>query len=123
MSHETAEWLKLHRKHWYQDSEITWSRRKQFLFSFSGSFSFFLAIHIYFVMTRTVPSFELLTELFIFTFYFFSFLFPATFFGAILAWKPRKTGPIRLYIAGVALPALSTYIAIVPISRFGGFSE
>ncbi len=121
-SHEMAEWLRLHRKHWYEDSEIMWSRPKQFQFTFLGSLSFFIAIHIFISTTRTVPSYELIADLFIFgfSFYFFSLLLSAIFFGALLAWKPRKTGPIRLFIAGVALPALTTFIAVLPISRLGG---
>ena len=112
LSQELAEWIRLHREHWYEDSDIEWNRLKQFVFTFLGSSTFFLAIHIYNNLTRTVPAVELVSTLFVG--YYLSLIVPAFFFGAILAWKPRKTGPIRLYIAGITLPALSLLITIVP---------
>lgn len=118
-SEEMAEWFRLLREHWFQDSEKTWSRKHQFFFTFLGSFSFFVMLPVF---TWSTGNVEFQTYIFSDVFVVLTMYLIATlasgFFGVMLAWLPRKTGPTRLYLSGVALPSLVLFIASFPF-RYG----
>ena len=118
-SEEMAEWFRLLREHWFRDSEKTWNRKQQFVFTFLGSLSFFVMLP-FFTLNTGIPGFQsiiLLEVSILFTMYFIVFLASA-FYGVMLAWVPRKTGPTRLYLSGMALPALVLFVASFPF-RYG----
>ena len=42
----------------------------------------------------------------------------SVFFGGMLAWYKTKAGPVRVYLSGVALPALVFYIVFFSLENF-----
>lgn len=118
-SEEIAEWFRLLREHWFQDSQHTWNKRQQFFFTFLGSLSFFVMMPVFTLTTGNVA----------FQTYIFSegivlltmcliVILASGFYGFMLAWVPRKTGPARLYLSGIALPSIVLFIASFPF-RYG----
>ena len=119
-SEEMAEWSKSVREHWFIQSEEVWPKRKQFIFTFLGAFTFFVAVFVS-SLTGGVANYQF--SIFSTTYYswFVIIISLAAYFGLILAWMPRKTGPVRLYLSGVSLPALVMFIVFLPYRYQGGF--
>ena len=117
-SEEMAKWGKLLRKHWFPKSDKKWTIPKQFFFTYLGALTFFSVVFTT-SLTSGVLTFQ--TDIFLTTIYFWTTIIfiLSGFFGFILAWGPKKTGPVRLYISGVSLPALVMYIVFLPY-RFQG---
>lgn len=110
---ELAKWIRNFREAWFEKSEYEWNRLSQFIFAFLGALTFFAAFSIFPNTDRTIP---LVAELFG-VFYIQSLIAMIVFsayFGIILAWRPRKTGPVRVYLSGVTLPALTMFIVSLP---------
>ena len=103
-----SEWVKLIREHWFKESDEVWTSRKQFIFTFLGAFTYFTVVFTTSLISG-VAVFQI--QIFFATIYVIYVwvvlaVIVSVFFGSILAWLPRKTGPVRLYLSGVALPAL-----------------
>ena len=117
-SEERAEWVKSIREHWFHESEEVWSRYRQFVFTFLGALTFFVIV---FISSLVGGSLQSQIPLFATTLIYSGGLIISLpmFFGALLAWREKKTNPIRLYLSGVALPAFVMSIAFFPY-RLGG---
>ena len=118
-SEEMAEWGKLFRDHWFPKSDKVWPRHKQFFFTFLGALTFFTVVFMT-SLGSGVPNYQ--TNIFLTTYYTWTTLIfiLSVFFGSILAWTPRRTGPVRLYISGASLPALIMFIVFLPYRFQGG---
>ena len=116
LSEEMSEWVKLIREHWFQESDEVWTSRKQFIFTFLGAFTYFTVVFTTSLISGVaVFQIEILfATIEIFYIWTVVIVILSVFFGSILAWLPRKTGPVRLYLSGVALPALVMSIIVLP---------
>ena len=119
-SEEMAEWGQSLRVHWFIQSKENWTKRKQFVFTFLGALTFFFSVFT-FSLTGGVVNYQF--SIFSTTYYslFIIITILAGFYGFILAWIPRKTSPVRLYLSGVTLPALVMFIVFLPSRYQGGF--
>ena len=111
---------------WFEKSGDEWSKGRQFFFAFLGSFTYFIGFLGFSFATGTLSSnldlFMTIAPDVGLTSLVFLILVPA-FYAWILAWAPRKTGPVRLYLSGIALPALITTLIVLPFrvgSLLGG---
>ena len=119
-SEEMAEWGKLLREHWFYESDEDWTRPRQFFFTFFGAFTFFIVVFTT-SLTSGVPDYQINIFWTTANIWIPIIFILSVFFGSILAWVPRKTGPVRLYISGVSLPALIMFIVFLPYRFQGGF--
>ena len=112
------------RQLWFEKSGEDWTRPHQFLYIFLGSLTYFLGYSFYALSTGTttlqIGTFDIAPSV---VFYALGILFGlSAFFAWILAWVPKKSGPVRLYLSGIALPTFVVYLILLPFHLGGLFS-
>ena len=111
ISKETAKIIREIRKYMFVKTDEVWLPLKQFGFTFLGAFTFVVSLSLNQLFTTTIVTFQEIVS----TFYLFHLVlvvFLSAFFGLMLAWVPRKTGPVRLYLSGLLLPALILFLVV-----------
>ena len=89
------------------------------MFTFLGSLSFFVMLPVFTWSTGNLAFQTYIFSEWIVVVTLLSIAVLASgFFGFMLAWVPRKTGPTRLYLSGIALPSLVLFVASFPF-RYG----
>lgn len=102
------------RETWFEKTCEDWGPSRQVFFTFMGSLTFFFSSFVvYLSVQKTLFSVDIYPVL-----VFLIFIFSA-FFGWILAWTPRNTGPVRLYLSGLALSGFVTFIITIPWRIWG----
>ena len=99
---------------WFNDNFNDWKPRRRFFFALLGSLTLFVFL-IPAIQTRIyeqLPSFFIDPELntIISTFSFIFVVGLSLFYAGIVSWRNEKSGPVRMYLAGLTLPALVWFI-------------
>lgn len=95
---------------WFNDRFNDWKPLYRFIFALLGSLSLFVFLlpeieeRIYAQLPQIFADTELKSIKSIFGLVFFLVL--PLFFAGIVSWRNEKSGPVRMYLAGLTLPAL-----------------
>ncbi len=110
--------LRNFRKLRFEKSSNDWSRKRQFWFAFPGALSYFIGFFTFAFSTgvlefRLESTTGIAPNIVISSFVVLIVL--SAFFAWILSWTPKKTGPVRLYLSGIALPAFVATLIMLPL--------
>lgn len=106
------------REHWFDKSTDKWKRSHQLFFTFLGSLSFTIGFPFFSFVTGNLEfQFDIFAALGLYP--IFLLLGLSIFWGWILAWAPRNTGPVRLYLSGLTLPAFILFLILLPLHISG----
>ncbi len=109
------------RQLWFQKSGDDWGRCRQFSFTFLGSLTYFISFSSFAISTGVlslkIPAATLAPTVVLYSLALLIVI--SSFYAWILAWTPKKSGPVRLYLAGIALPAFVTSLILLPFRLSG----
>ncbi|MCY4328125.1 MAG: hypothetical protein OXC53_11130 [Rhodobacteraceae bacterium] len=115
--YEFAKWLKKTRRLLFWKMETPWSFWWRFFIVCMGTFTYafpFSYLLFFRGFEYIIPNIGNLLLIFLGSAFFLSI-----FFAWIIALRPTSAGPVRLYLAGVTLPAAVVFIIRISMLGFG----
>ncbi len=98
---------------WFNDQFKDWKKKYRIFFAFLGAFSLFSfltpnIVERIFEDLPTISSDPAFSNYSLFGILFGSIM--SVFFAMLVSWRNEKSGPVRMYLAGLTLPAFAWYI-------------
>ncbi len=106
---ELGKLLRTLRKHWFSKMDRRWSGPNRFVFTFLGAMTYMIAFAVFSVSRLPYLAFGA-DNLVVIGVYSVFLVVTGIFFGSIVAFRSTRAGPVRLYLAGLALPALVAFV-------------